>query len=471
MPRDRKRGELRLEGASPMRLLESDERPVAAWTPEQEFASTKVGDAVKTYIKAAEDLASGKYSHLADKIPDYMRSPGNVLVAVCADGVVVRFERKGDEDRKLAVIVVQDGIAFAAALLSQNLVYIQSSEAPLPHDENFGVELKLTAHSPTQGLSHELVAARIWFQVVNSPAEQSIRPGAKPYCLLSVRNQLNLEIQGELLRDADERTPGQPFIAHSTMRLIAGWECIEVFPGLELDAWNADFAPLWAENDLLAAALIAQTQDAQLSNLDPRASARRQYGSLLIAFKALLDSDPDREQILQAFLQRNPMLLCPTHVRMWPKLALGATITDFVFRDATQEYVLVELERSTLQLFRQHGHATADLTHAHGQIVDWKRYLEDNLQTVQRELGLDGITPNPSGLLVIGRSQSLLPRDRRKLQTMMNESPKLRIMTYDDVYENAKAVIENLLGPIWDTGGSTQIYYPRAVPAGIDGAH
>ena len=98
---------------------------------------------------------------------------------------------------------------------------------------------------------------------------------------------------------------------------------------------------------------------------------------------------------------------------------------------------------------------------ATGQIVDWKRYLEDNLQTVQRELGLDGITPNPNGLVVIGRSQSLLPRDRRKLRTMTNESPRLRVMTYDDVYENAKAVMENLLGPIWDTGGSTQIYYPR----------
>jgi len=173
------------------------------------------------------------------------------------------------------------------------------------------------------------------------------------------------------------------------------------------------------------------------------------------------NSDPPREQILQTFLQKNPVLLCPTHVRMWPKLPLGATITDFVFRDANQEYLLVELERSTLQLFRQDGHATADLTHAHGQIVDWKRYLEDNLQTVQRELGLTGITPNPNGLLVIGRSQSLLPRDRRKLQTMTNESPKLRIMTYDDVYENGKAVFENLLGPIWDTGGATQIFYPR----------
>ena len=145
---------------------------------------------------------------------------------------------------------------------------------------------------------------------------------------------------------------------------------------------------------------------------------------------------------------------------MWAKLQLGATVTDFVFCDAGQEYILVELEPSTLRLFRNDGHPTARLTHAHGQIHDWKRYLEDNLPTVQRELGLAGITPSPNGLIVMGRSQSLLPENRRKLQTMTSESPRLRIMTYDDVYENAKAVFENLLGPIWDAGGNTQIYYP-----------
>ena len=162
-----------------MRFVESDDKPVAAWTPDQESASTKVTDAIKTYIKTAEGLASGKYGHLGDKIPEYMTSPGNVLVAVCTDGVVVRYERKGDEKRKLAVTVMQEGIAYAAALLSQNLVHIQSPEAPLPLDEKFGVELKLTVHSPTRALSHDLVAGRIWFQAMNSPPQQLVQPGAK----------------------------------------------------------------------------------------------------------------------------------------------------------------------------------------------------------------------------------------------------------------------------------------------------
>jgi hypothetical protein len=34
-------------------------------------------------------------------------------------------------------------------------------------------------------------------------------------------------------------------------------------------------------------------------------------------------------------------------------------------------------------------------------------------------------------------------------------------MTYDDVYDNAKAVIENLLGPLWETGSSTEMIFPN----------
>lgn len=460
MPNERKKGQLIFEGANPMVFIESNDETPEVWTPEQEAAANAVSLAIKSYIKTTEELVNGKYSHLQGKIPEYMANPGNLLIAICIDGVVIRYEKKTDAKRKCAVVVTPQGIALVAAMLSQNLVYIESVDVPHPLNENFGVELKLTLHSPSDGASRDIVSSRIWFQTKPSTPQQIPPLGAKPYCLLSVRNQVDIELHGEVVAESGITTPGKPFIARSTIRLIAGWECIEVFPGFKLDAWTADFAPLWAERDVLGAALIAQTMDAQLSALDPRASARRQYAALLADFKTLLDSNPEREQVLQTFLQNNPIILCPTHVRMWPKLPLGATITDFVFRDATQEYILVELERSTLQLFRQDGHATADLTHAQGQIVDWKRYLEDNLQTVQRELGLVGITPNPHGLLVIGRSQSLLTKDRRKLQTMTNESPKLRIMTYDDVYENAKAVFENLLGPMWDTGGDTQIYYP-----------
>ena len=100
-----------------------------------------------------------------------------------------------------------------------------------------------------------------------------------------------------------------------------------------------------------------------------------------------------------------------------------------------------------------------ELNHAQSQIYDWRRYLEDNLATAQRELRLTDISANPKSMVVIGRSASMSPDNRRKLVTIENAIPKLKIMTYEDVYDSAKAVIENLLGPISEVGPNTVIYY------------
>ena len=180
---------------------------------------------------------------------------------------------------------------------------------------------------------------------------------------------------------------------------------------------------------------------------------------MLKEYKDLLDSNPEREEILQSFLKEHPVLLCPTYTMVRPKLKIGARETDFVFREATGDYILVELERSTKPLFLQKGHTSSQLKHAQNQISDWRRYIEDNLSTVQRELGLQGISSNPKGLIVIGRSESLNEQNKRKLVTLENESPKTKIMTYDDVFVNTKALVENLLGPLWLDAGNTEVYY------------
>jgi Domain of unknown function (DUF4263) len=287
---------------------------------------------------------------------------------------------------------------------------------------------------------------------------KSTNPPHKPYCLASVRNSFHLCLTGEIVGDGEELGQGQRFLTRTPISLQAGWDCIEIFPSFHLETWKPEYAETWAENDLLASVAARQFDELSFQSLDPNAAARKEYAGLLSNFKALLDSDPDREETLQAFLRDNPVLLCPTKTKMWPKLAFGQKVSDFVFRDATSDYLLVELERSTHQLFRADGHPREELNVARGQITDWKRYLEDNLRTVQGELGLRGITANPQSLVVIGRSGTLTPENRRKLQAMNTEHPKLRIMTYDDVYDNAKAMIENLLGPIVDVGGDTQVY-------------
>src|SRR5271169_5336057 len=100
------------------------------------------------------------------------------------------------------------------------------------------------------------------------------------------------------------------------------------------------------------------------------------------------------EEPLHQFIKANPGILCPTHCRLWSKLPLGKRDTDFVFREPSGDYLLVEIEKPSHLLFRNDGQQREELTHAIDQITDWRRYVEDNLRTVQSELGLEGISSN-----------------------------------------------------------------------------
>jgi hypothetical protein len=236
-----------------------------------------------------------------------------------------------------------------------------------------------------------------------------------------------------------------------------------VYPNTTPENWKPEYAPLWAETDILAAVVAHQTREGQFQSLDPYAAAREQKLQVLNEYRELFDSNPEREETLQQYLNAHPELLCPTHIRCIPKVPLGDKVTDFVFQNARGEYLLVELEKPTHRLFlsgKRECDPSAELNHARSQIGDWKRHLEDNLSTVQRELGFPGISSNPRSLIVVGRSASLNENQKRKLAAMANETPTTTILTYDDVLSTARAAIENILGPLGRNSGQTQMYYP-----------
>ncbi len=419
------------------------------------------GTAIAAYLRSAKELLAGRLSHLKVWAPTHLVDPGNVLVACCNDGIVVRYEKKGQEPSKVFTGWMSDGLSQVASVVSQKLIDIKTGESTNTSD-NYGVEWRVVTTSPT-GESSLLATTRMWFEATLPNPLTSQPVLAKPFCLLSIQNSLELQLFGEMIPVESGTRPAQPFLARSVMRLPVGWECIEIFPGFTAGGWKSENAPIWAETDILAGVVSRQFQEAQFNNLDPRGEARKQFVSILESYTQLLQSQPEREEILQSFLAGNPLLLCPAFTRYWPKLAFGSHITDFVFQEASGDYLLVELEKLTDPLFVKTGHASYQLNRARGQVQDWRRYLEDNLSTVQRELGLSGISSNPKCLIVMGRSSELTDEHRRKITAMENESPRLKVITYDDVLVNAKAVVENILGPLWNVQGSTQIYY---LPAG-----
>ena len=419
----------------------------------------KVGSTIKAYLNEAEILLSGKYSSIKSFAPQHLRDPGVVMALLCEDGVIIRYDKKV-EDKGIGVGWSNENLGNLAPLISENVVHCHYPDQSETYEPKFGPQITLSVTNSTTGKCSIISTAKIGFNIiVKEPPEELPQPPKKPYCLLSVQNSLELNILGELTGDQGTFQEGQRFLTRTLMKLPVGWECVEVFPFLNIDHWEPKYAGVWAENDILASVLRHQLRESELNNLDPRAEARKQFGILLNSYKELLDSAPDKEEVLQSFLKENSFLLFPAKVKAWPKLAIGANKTDFVFKDATGDYLLVELEKSTDKLFIKDGHVSAKLNHAHGQILDWKRYIEDNLSTVQRELGLDGISSNPKSLIVMGRSKDLNADNRRKLIAIENDCPKLKIMTYDDVLNNAKTIIENLLGPFWSEMGATEIYY------------
>lgn len=165
------------------------------------------------------------------------------------------------------------------------------------------------------------------------------------------------------------------------------------------------------------------------------------------------------EEPVHQFLKSHPVLISPTSDTVWSKLHFGDRVSDFVFREPHNDYELVELEAPIRPMFRKDGQQREELTHAINQISDWIRYIEDNKQKVENELGLIGISTSPRSLVVIGRSDALSTEDRRKLTTIQNQISKLLILTYDDLLASARATLERILGPLSFRGQNVRIYF------------
>jgi hypothetical protein len=461
-----KRGQIAIQGTDPSTLTEGagpDEPPP---TPAQQAILRQVGDTLLAYRQALNDLLGGRLAHLKPHLQPYLSAPCNIVALCCDDGAVVRYERTNTQP-KLVVGWLRDSITAATNVLSQQLVYCRPSETATPPSDESGVTISIGTTDKDSSTRREVASLRLLFEVVLTFPPVGALFQAKPFCLLSVKNDLEIYLQGQLDPMGPSTSEPRAFLIRSLLRIPVGWECIEVFPFRDVGTWQPTFAPVWAENDVLANVVAATTREEQLRSLDPLSDARKTWSRVLSEFSQLLSSESIQEETLQQFLARYPSLLCPTMTRVWPKLRLGSHVTDFVFQDARGDYLLVELERPSLALFVKDGHPSAEFTHARGQVQDWWRYIEDNLSTIQRELSLAGISTHPHALLVIGRAKDLSSEHRRKLTTLQNEAPSLRVMTYDDIHASATAVIENLLGPLWNLSGRTEVFYlPPGPPPG-----
>ena len=164
------------------------------------------------------------------------------------------------------------------------------------------------------------------------------------------------------------------------------------------------------------------------------------------ALTALLDrTDVHEKRDVHPFLVEHTYFLHPALETIVSEPAIGVGTEfrpDFIIREATGEYILVEIENPKRPLFTKRGDFTADVSHAVQQVEDWQEWMEQNLPTAQRRYP-DIISPR--GLIVIGRCSNLSQKERQKLaRRNINTRGRLELLTYDDLILRTRAYVAGI---------------------------
>lgn len=424
-----------------------------------------IGRTLDAYTQAARKLLEGKYAGQRAIAPPHMRGPSSITIIRCTDGIFVRYDMALEGEGKIGLFCSNTSLADVAPQFSDQLIYFPADPKtyiPTPG----GLEIALAITDPKTGATNVPIRIRplIYGRTLPSGFQMPLPP-IRPPCLISVYNESDVYLSGNLFpAGMTVEQPGSDaveFVAYTRFKLPVGWQAIEIYRLLGEEYWKPEYGPIWAELDILAAIAQKNAITLKLNHLDGRGATRKHYAALLKEFEALLDGP---EEPTHQFLKQHPELLCPTHQQIWSKLPFGSRVSDFVFREPYNDYLLVEIEAPIRELFRKDGQQREELTHAINQIADWIQFIADNKQAVEEELGLTGISVSPRALIVIGRAASLTDENRRKLATLQAQQSKLRILTYDDLLTSCRANVERILGPLTLSEHNVELYYYQETP-------
>lgn len=129
-----------------------------------------------------------------------------------------------------------------------------------------------------------------------------------------------------------------------------------------------------------------------------------------------------------------------------PTKRLGSQyVTDFIIGCAHSfgfDWHAVELEAPRSKLFTRSGDPSATLNHAIRQIVDWRAWLQDNLDYARRPesehgLGLTGIRPDLPGLILMGRRDGLTDAQNR-LRAELSHQTNIEIHTFEYILDTVR---------------------------------
>lgn len=162
------------------------------------------------------------------------------------------------------------------------------------------------------------------------------------------------------------------------------------------------------------------------------------------AFAQLVSRNP-REELLQQFLDENPILLhqFPAE-RILPKPPiLTSYVADFGIVTPQKELILIELETTTTRLMKKNGGIAAPLSHAFDQVRDWLHEVDEHRLAVLDSLKIDRDDVSlVRGVIIAGRDSGYDARNLRKLKGA--DWGRVTFLTYDDLLFSLDALIRRV---------------------------
>lgn len=109
------------------------------------------------------------------------------------------------------------------------------------------------------------------------------------------------------------------------------------------------------------------------------------------------------------------------------------------------EWVLVEIEKPKLEIFKKNGEPTQQLNHAFEQVKSWRRYFTENPSEKRR---IFGAVARFRYILVAGDKESWSTDNASKWRIDNNRETEIELRS-SDIFNRAITLLENNPGALW----------------------
>ncbi len=150
-------------------------------------------------------------------------------------------------------------------------------------------------------------------------------------------------------------------------------------------------------------------------------------------FVELINSKP-REEILQQFIEENPILLhqFPSEKIFFKPPILTYFKADFGIVSPHKELILIEIEKTTTKLLKKDGGRHSALNHAVDQVRNWLHEVDEDRLAFLKSLKINyDQVSKVSGVVIAGRDSGYDAEHLRKLKG--TDLDRVTFLTYDDL--------------------------------------